>query len=153
MLTIDKMTYEDIADLLKLEQECFSVPWSEESFLYGLADDSALFLVAKMGDEVAGYIGSQNIVGEVYIDNICTTPKYRKQGIATALLDEVISYSKKCEAEFITLEVRESNTPAISLYEKFGFDKVGLRKNYYTKPTENALIMTLYFKIEGDRKC
>ncbi len=150
MITIDKMTYEDIHSLLKLEQECFSVPWSEQSFLYALESENALFLVAKIDDEIAGYIGSQEVVGEVYIDNICTSPKFRNQGVATALLDEIISYSKYCEMELITLEVRASNIPAISLYEKFGFKKVGLRKNYYTKPIEDALIMTLDFKVEGE---
>ena len=150
MITIDKMTQSDISDILKLEQECFSVPWSEQSFLYALADDNALFLVAKMGDEVIGYIGSQEVVGEVYIDNICTSPKYRKMGVASALLSEIISYSKHCDMSLVTLEVRASNIPAISLYEKFGFKKVGLRKNYYTKPIEDALIMTLDFKVEGE---
>ena len=145
MIKIEKMTRDDIAGLLLLEQECFSVPWTEQSFLYALDNENALFMVAKIDGNIAGYIGSQEVVGEVYIDNICTSPKYRKMGVAAALLDEIISFAKHCNMILVTLEVRASNIPAISLYEKFGFDRVGLRKNYYTKPTEDALIMTLNF--------
>ncbi|MDY6059110.1 MAG: ribosomal protein S18-alanine N-acetyltransferase, partial [Candidatus Fimenecus sp.] len=90
----------------------------------------------------AGYIGSFNVVGEISITNVAVGEKFRKKGVATRLLEHLEKVSREKNAEFITLEVRESNENAIDLYRKCGFSEVGLRKKFYSHPTENAVLMT-----------
>ena len=111
-------------------------------------DENSKVYVAVSDDfdkKVIGWAGFQNICKECYIDNIAVTKEMRNNGIATALIEEMIKYAEK-ELEFLTLEVRKSNENAIHLYEKTGFDRVGERKNYYTEPKENAIIMTRHTK-------
>ncbi len=130
--------------ICKIEKECFIHPWSENSVLQRINDENSKVYVAVSDDfdkKVIGWAGFQNICKEGYIDNIAVTKEMRNNGIATALIEEMIKYAEK-ELEFLTLEVRKSNENAIHLYEKTGFDRVGERKNYYTEPKENAVIMT-----------
>ena len=103
--------------------------------------DTSHFLVATVDGNVAGYMGLQIFGGEGYVTNVAVLPEYRKQGIAEALIRKQM----KNEMSFITLEVRESNLPAISLYTKYGFKNVGIRPNFYSAPIENAIIMTYEF--------
>lgn len=90
-----------------------------------------------------GYIGVHEIVGEAYVANVAVSQKYRRFGIASALLGEAEKGAKERGCEFISLEVRKSNVPAISLYEKRGYTVRGVRKNFYSDPTEDGIIMTL----------
>ena len=92
-----------------------------------------------------GYIGVQEICGEAYITNIAVFVEYRNQGIGRNLLKKAVDGAKSRNCEFITLEVRESNESAISLYKSEGFEVAGVRKNFYTDPTENGIIYTKYF--------
>lgn len=147
-MIIKKMTKEDINGVEALEKECFSSPWSENSLLEELDNDTALFFVAKEENKVVGYIGANNISNEVFITNIAVTKEKRKQGVAKKLLSFLINSAKELGTEYITLEVRKSNFAAIGLYESFNFHTVGERKNFYQNPTENALLYTLYFKDE-----
>ena len=101
--------------------------------------------MAIENNEVVGYIGMSIVIDEGYIFNVAVKENSRKKGVATALINELVTYGKKNNFSFITLEVRESNEPARSLYSKFGFIKVGERKDYYTDPKENAILMTKYF--------
>ena len=119
------------ADLALLEKQCFSVPWSEDALRAALTKDNSRFFVAITKDEVSGYIGANNVLGEVYIDNIAVFYNYRGFGIGTALLKHLINVSKDENCDLITLEVRVSNTPARNLYEKLGFKGEGIRKNFY----------------------
>ena len=89
--------------------------------------------------------GADKVGGEVYISNVAVREKFRKRGVASALIDAMNSYCIVNNAEFITLEVRVSNTPAVNLYEKSGFENLGRRKNFYSAPNEDAFIMTKYF--------
>lgn len=139
------MTSGHLDDVYIIETECFSHPWSRQSLENELNDETSLFLVAKEENEVIGYIGMSVVIDEGYIFNVAVCEKYRKKGVATALINELVTYGKKNNFSFITLEVRESNLPAISLYSKFGFIKVGERKDYYSNPKENAILMTKYF--------
>lgn len=134
-----------IEPLAALEKQCFSSPWSRQSIAEELDNQCAHFLVAVTGSAVAGYIGTQEIAGECYITNIAVHPEYRRSGIAQALLSVAIDGAMERACAFITLEVRVSNMPAIALYSKNGFTVAGERRDFYTKPDENAYIMTKYF--------
>lgn len=133
------MTMEDAKELAILDQLCFSVPWSEKSFLEEAKNPLATYFVAKEDEKIVGYGGIWNVSGEGQITNIAVHPDNRKKGIASEILKELISNSKSCEKIF--LEVRESNNAAICLYEKYGFEKCGVRKNFYHSPQENGIIM------------
>ena len=136
--------------LAAMERECFSVPWSRQMLEEELYNDCAAYLVAEDAEgNAAGYAGLTVVLDEGYIDNIVVAPAYRRQRIASQLLNVFFDFSIAHELRFLTLEVRASNAPAIALYEKFGFTEAGRRRNYYTKPKEDALIMTKYFKEEA----
>ena len=125
----------------QLEKQCFSDPWSEMSIAHELESLWSYWLVAVDGDTVAGYIGSQSSIDEADIMNVAVHPDYRRQGIAENLINTLIAELKKRGCHALLLEVRTSNTPAITLYEKLGFAQVGCRKNYYRNPKEDALIL------------
>lgn len=141
---ISNAEYSHINGIAQLEKECFSEPWSvnalEESFAAGTR-----FFTAKSGDKVIGYIGIGAVVDEGYVTNIAVTEQYRKHGVGTLLLQKVFSFAREKGLSFVSLEVRESNSRAISLYEKQGFVREGERRNFYTNPKENAIIMTRRF--------
>lgn len=143
-MKIEKMTSGQLDDVYIIETECFSHPWSKQSLEEELNNETSLFLVAKEENEVIGYIGMSIVIDEGYIFNVAVREKYRNKGVATALINELVTYGKKNNFSFITLEVRESNLPAISLYSKFGFIKAGERKDYYSNPKENAILLTKY---------
>ena len=139
-----------ISQIAALEQECFSAPWSEEMLTQALFDPQASFIVAESEDGgVLGYAGLQVVLDEGYIDNIAVDPDARRHGVADQLLDVFCRFGE-ANLAFLTLEVRSSNAPAIALYRKHGFEEAGRRKNYYTKPAEDAVIMTRYFKRIGN---
>ena len=144
-MRIEKMTSGQLDDVYIIETECFSHPWSKQSIEEELNNETSLFLVAKEENEVIGYIGMSIVIDEGYIFNVAVRENHRNKGVATALINELVTYGKKNNFCFITLEVRESNLPAISLYSKFGFLKAGERKDYYSNPKENAILMTKYF--------
>lgn len=139
------MTSSHLDDVYIIETECFSHPWSKQSIEDELNNETSLFLVAKEENEVIGYIGMSIVIDEGYIFNVAVRERYRNKGVATALINELITYGKKNNFSFITLEVRASNLTAVSLYSKFGFLKAGERKDYYSNPKENAILMTKYF--------
>ena len=147
--TVIKMTSEHISAIALLEKECFSEPWSENALSEELTNGNSHFLVA-VSDELLGYIGVQEICGEAYITNVAVFGKCRKSGIGRKLLQAACDGAKSRKCEFITLEVRESNSPAIALYESEGFERAGVRKNFYSAPTENGIIYTKYFYCRGD---
>ena len=103
--------------------------------------DTSHFAVATLDGNVVGYMGLQIFCGEGYVTNVAVLPEYRRQGIAKMLIEKQMQN----KMSFITLEVRESNLPAIKLYESCGFENVGIRPKFYSNPTENAIIMTKYF--------
>lgn len=139
-----------IGQIAALERECFSTPWSEAMLTEVLFDSQASFIVAESEDGgVLGYAGLQVVLDEGYIDNIAVEPNARRHGVADELLDVFCRFGE-ANLAFLTLEVRASNAPAIALYRKHGFEEAGRRKNYYTKPTEDAVIMTRYFKRIGN---
>lgn len=132
--------------LVDLEQQCFSVPWTRGQLEAELPDEHHEFLVAESGDRVLGYIGMMFVLDEGYISNVAVAPEFRRQGLASALIRALIDSAAELSLSFVTLEVRESNAPAIALYEGFGFRPVGRRKNYYDAPKEDAILMTCFLK-------
>ena len=145
-VTIREMTESDITEIAELEKECFSEPWSENSLRDELTNETARFYVLRDGEKLLGYIGANNICNEVYITNVAVNSQYRGRGYGQKLVNHLIKQSETERAFFITLEVRKSNKNAIKLYEKCGFKFIGERKNFYSKPTEDALIYTYYIE-------
>ncbi len=141
---IVEIEHSHIKEIAKLEKICFSTPWSEQSITDAYKTGTKFF-VAEKDNKVLGYVGLSAIIDEGYITNIAVFPKYRKMGVGSALLEYLFNFAKEKELAFISLEVRESNADAISLYKKFEFIEEGKRKNFYSLPTEDALILTKRF--------
>ena len=135
-----------IPQIEALEQACFSLPWTAEALASQLKDAQHEFIAAVDAEgRVLGYVGMMFVLDEGYISNVAVGPDYRRQGIADALIDRLCELCGEHALAFVSLEVRAGNVPAIALYDKHGFERVGLRKNYYERPKEDALIMTKYF--------
>lgn len=143
-----KLIEAHIPQMVELEKICFSLPWTADMIRSELNNPSCLYLAAVDGDTLVGYIGVQTVLDEGYINNVAVRPEYRRKGIAAALISLLINEARAIGLAFMTLEVRESNAPAIALYEKLGFTTVGRRKNYYEKPREDAILMTIFFTKE-----
>ncbi len=141
MMRFTQMGRPHVPQVAELEKLCFSDPWSEQSIASELDNVLALWYVALDDDRVVGYIGSQTVCGETDVMNIAVHPDYRRRGIGQILIEELIREVKNLGSISLTLEVRSSNAPAVSLYEKLGFSQVGLRKNYYRNPKEDAYIL------------
>ena len=141
------MTSAHLDQVAEIEKMCFSDPWSRRMLSEHLENECAATLVAQGSDgTVLGYAGLLVILDEGYITNVAVRPDYRRQGIAGELLNVFRRFAEGNKLAFLTLEVRESNAPARALYEKNGYKEVGVRKNYYDHPKENAIIMTLEFE-------
>lgn len=135
-----------LSQIVELEKQCFSLPWTWEQLMSQLPDDSHEFLAAEEDGRILGYVGMMTVLDEGYISNVAVDPAYRRQGIGDLLIGELLSRAVMRQLSFVTLEVREHNEAAIALYRKHGFSPVGLRKNYYVHPVENALLMTKTWK-------
>lgn len=152
-MKIVNLNINNIPGVAELEKECFVHPWSEQSIRDYFGNPDAHFFVATDDTEngdgksaVVGYIGSYIVCDEAYITNVAVKKSSRQQGIGTALLEKCVDCAKGCGASFISLEVRISNTPAINLYKRAGFESAGVRPSFYRDPDEDALIMTKRFK-------
>ena len=146
-ILIRPMLEQDVAQIAQIEKQCFSLPWTESCVRNELTNPLSMWLVAAVDDEVAGYIGSQTVLGEADIMNIAVSPKHRRQGIGKKLLMELEDRLRTNDVYCLTLEVRTSNDPAILMYEQLGYNLVGRRPNYYQKPKEDALILRKEWKI------
>lgn len=140
-MIIRKMKASDVTAIAELEKRCFSDPWSADSIASELVNPLSYWLVAEMDGQVAGYVGSQSVLDAADMMNIAVSPEYRRRGVAKALVNELTAYLSKNNVIALLLEVRVSNEPAITLYEKMGFQQVGRRPNYYRNPREDALIL------------
>ncbi len=144
-LKICPMDISHIDAIEDIEKECFSTPWTREGIESELSNENARFFVAEYMSEVAGYLGMHIVLDECYIANIAVRERFRRKGIANELLSVGEEKAKEENCAFISLEVRVSNEKAIALYRKRGYNEMGERKNFYSDPTENALIMTKNF--------
>ena len=140
-MEIIKMEQCHVAQVAALEALCFRDPWSENSVASELNNPLSHWLVAVEEDVVLGYVGSQTVLDESDMMNVAVHPDYRRKGIAEALVLSLAKELQKKGSTKLTLEVRASNASAIALYEKLHFRQIGLRKNYYRNPKEDALIL------------
>ncbi len=144
--TVVPMTYDHVPQAAELERLCFSDPWSERMLREHL-DNQCAAAIAAVGEDgtLLGYAGLLVVLDEGYITNVAVRPAYRRQGIASDLLGVFERFARGHQLAFLTLEVRASNAAAIALYEKMGYARAGVRKNYYEHPREDAVIMTREF--------
>lgn len=145
MIEITRMTMEDVPEIAALEKVCFKVPWSEKSFRDEMSNKLAIYHVAKDNGKCIGYAGFWNVSGEGGITNVAVLPEYRRQGVGSMLITEMIKTAETLELLLLTLEVRKSNLAAQALYGKYGFEIIGERKRYYSDNNEDAYIMTKTF--------
>ena len=139
-----------LSQVAAIERECFSHPWSEVLLEQELYNDMISLVVAEGEDgTVLGYGMVRAVLDEGCLEKIAVAPAFRRQGVAEEILKAYLRLGQ-AHLAFLTLEVRASNAPAIALYRKHGFEEAGRRKNYYTKPAEDAIIMTRYFKRIGN---
>ena len=135
------MNASHIDAIAELEKVCFNDPWSINSISSELNNRLSLWVVAIEDGRLAGYVGSQSVMGWADMMNSAVAPDFRRRGVASALIEELIMRLKDNKVNCLTLEVRASNEPAIALYQKHGFEQVGRRPNYYRCPKEDALIL------------
>lgn len=140
-MVIRRMREEDVPEAAGLEAANFSEPWSGKAFLDALANASARYLVAEENGRIAGYCGLWQCMDEGEVMNVSVDKNMRGQGIAFAMMEELEKEGREMGVTAFTLEVRESNTAAIRLYEKCGYLSEGIRPNFYSRPKENAVIM------------
>lgn len=146
-MRIRQMTQEDVERVAEIEAACFSTPWSVRVYQETLANENAFYLVAEEEilpsgrEQIIGMCGVMNILGEGDISNVAVLEEFRGRGIASALFERLLDYCRVAGMTSLILEVRESNLPAVRLYEHAGFVCVGKRKHFYDKPTEDALMM------------
>lgn len=141
MMEIRDMAEAHVFQIAALEQRCFTDPWSENAVKSELENPLSVWLVALNGETVAGYVGSQTVLGETDMMNLAVAPDFRRRGIGEALVNALVARLKSMGGHCLTLEVRASNAPAQALYQKLGFVQVGRRPRYYEKPREDALIL------------
>jgi ribosomal-protein-alanine N-acetyltransferase len=138
-LTIRKLSFSDLPQIIAIERRAFTSPWSLGMFVLELSKPSGINLAAVRGGEIAGYVICAKYAEALHVMTLATAPEHRRQGIAGALLDAVILRAGE-DANY-TLEVRVSNVGAIALYERYGFRAVGTRPRYYADNGEDAIIM------------
>lgn len=140
-MTIMQMTSAHVPQVARLERVCFQDPWSERSIASELENPLSLWLVAMEEDRLLGYVGSQTVLDETDMMNVAVDPAARRQGVARALIQELIDQLKQRGSRKLSLEVRASNLGAIRLYESLGFVRLGCRPGYYRNPREDAWIL------------
>ena len=140
-MVIREMQIEDIEAVEAVDKACFSVPWQQTAFLSFLMREGTVFLVAEEDNEIIGYLGIATAYDESDVLKIVVLQEHRRKGAAGALLENAFDKIRAMGVKKNYLEVRVSNAPAISLYRKYGYTDVGIRRNYYTKPVEDALVM------------
>lgn len=148
-LTITRLAARHIDEVYALELECFSHPWTRAMIEHEMYSPLSVFWVAQADGAVAGYLDLMQVCGEGHIASVAVSPRLRRRGIAAALMRTVMRHAQQNALELLTLEVRASSAPARALYEGFGFRPVGLRRDYYESPREDAVIMTLYLTPDG----
>ena len=144
MIEIQKMTAASAKAAAELEAICFASPWSEDALLQMAENPNASFLCAVSDGVFAGYAGMLCVLDEGQICNVAVCPAFRRMGVGAALMKAQAETAKIRGLSFMTLEVRAGNLAAQGLYEKYGWEKVGVRKNFYQKPREDAFLYNYY---------
>lgn len=145
-IILRRMSYGDLPEVYMIETRCFTSPWSVGSFRYELGHRQSILKVAVLNEKIVGYVCIRCMLDTAHILNLAVLPELRRRGIGSSLLQSALEELRQLrpDVESLTLEVRESNTPAIKLYEKFGFTITGRRRGYYQMPEEDALILSCF---------
>nr|WP_283244279.1 ribosomal protein S18-alanine N-acetyltransferase [Wansuia hejianensis] len=139
---VREVTEEDIDQIVEIEKQTFSTPWSKNAFLIEIRENKlAKYIIAEFDKKIVGYGGIWLILNEGHITNIAVKKDYRGKGIGNKLVEGLIDYCEKKDIENMTLEVRKSNIVAQNLYKKYGFVDFGIRPKYYSDNNEDAIIM------------
>lgn len=141
-MILREMLVEDLDQVMEIERELFSPPWTREGFFTYLTHKDAMFLVVEEKGEILAYCGLLMVLDEGDITNVAVRPDRQREGIGHFLMDSLIRLAEEQGVTTIHLEVRVGNDTAIRLYERMGFTRDGIRKQYYTDPVEDALLMT-----------
>lgn len=141
-MMVREMLVEDLEQVMEIEQDLFSVPWTREGFFTFLTRENALFLVVEEKGKILGYCGLLMVLDEGDITNVAVKRDRQQEGIGNFLMESLIRLAADLGVTTIHLEVRAGNERAIRLYERVGFVRDGIRKKYYTDPTEDAVLMT-----------
>lgn len=149
-MEIRKMTEKDVVRAASLEAEIFSDAWSQKGFYDSLKNPDAIMLAAEENEEIAGYCCMYTALDEAEIVNVAVSPKYRRRGVATQMLSVLFEQFVPQGVSCVYLEVRAHNEAAKCLYESFGFRGIGVRKNFYEKPAEDAIVMQMIRKTGDD---
>lgn len=137
----------DGAELARLEAACFAHPRSETALREEIGQpERYLLLACKWQGQLEGYVGLEYVLDEGYITDLAVFPRYRRHGVGTALLRELERRGRELGLRFLTLEVRPSNAAALGLYRAMGYWEAGRRRDFYTDPREDALLLTKYLK-------
>ncbi len=139
---IRKMAVQDIDEVMQVEMDSFTLPWSRESYLSELENNYASYFVCDFEGEVAGYGGIWVVFEEAHITNVAVRKDFRGSGMGKVLMEELEKTARQKKADCILLEVRPSNNVALSMYNSLGYKPTGLRKGYYIDNQEDAIIMT-----------
>jgi len=141
-ILISSMTIDDIEEILIIENLCFALPWSYDSFYNEIQSNKfAHYHVIWFNNRIAGYIGLWHVIDEGHITNIAIHPEFRCRGLACKLIEYTLDFCRESNISSLTLEVRKNNIPALNLYKKYGFVEEGIRKEYYADNKEDAIIM------------
>jgi len=141
---IRKMTEPDLDEVMMIEKESFSLPWSRESYLGELKNSFANYIVCDCAGDIAGYAGIWVVFEEAHITNVAVRKSFRSQGIGLAIMVEAEKIARTKKANRILLEVRPSNEIALHMYQNLNYMQTALRKAYYSDNGEDAIIMTKY---------
>ena len=141
-MQIRPMTKEDCVQVAAIEAASFSVPWSLNAFTETVEKENFRYFVVEEEGEILGYCGFLFVLDEAEIPNVCVKASARKRGIGKQMMSVLIEEAKKLGMAVLYLEVRESNTPARTLYKSLGFEENGIRKNFYEHPVEHAVLMS-----------
>lgn len=141
-MILREMLVDDLDQVMEIEDELFSVPWTKEGFLTFLMKENGMFLVVEEKGRILGYCGLLTVLDEGDVTNVAVRRDRQREGIGNFLMESMIRLAEERGITMIHLEVRAGNETAIRLYERQGFVRDGLRKGYYTDPTEDAVLMT-----------
>lgn len=152
-MIVKAMQEGDLDQVVKIEEQLFSMPWTYEGFLGGMNQMGSIFLVAKMGEKVVGYLGMYCAFDEAEITNVGVQTDMWNQGIGRKLMDAALTLAKDRNIEHLILEVRKSNEQAIGLYKKTGFEEIGLRPGFYEMPREDGIVMKMNWNKWKEKIC
>ena len=152
-MIVKRMEEGDLNQVVKIEEQLFSMPWTYDGFLSGISQDGSIFLVAISEEKVVGYLGMYCSFDEGEITNVGVQTDMWNQGIGRKLMDAALTLAKDRNIEHLILEVRKSNEQAIGLYKKTGFEEIGLRPGFYEMPREDGIVMKMNWSNWKDNIC